>query len=112
MHVPLLSGSLSSPDNMMWVSTHRPDSEKLLPLFCGPEFDRDDVPPMIPLKANTVGKISLFSSQYDEAVYDEVIDRLNQVYVALYTRIPRADCRISGGGVGDFRQTWRPHSLK
>lgn len=88
VHVPLLSGSLSSPDNMMWVSTHCPDSEKLLSLFCGPEFDKEDVPPMIPLKANTVGKISLFSSQYDEAVYDEVIDRLNQVYVA-FTRASR-----------------------
>lgn len=88
VHVPLLSGSLSSPDNMMWVSTRGSSSGELLSIFRGPDFDAADVPPLIPLKANTVGKIAQFSQQYAEAVYDESIDRLNQVYVA-FTRASR-----------------------
>lgn len=88
VHVPLLGGSLSSPDNMMWVSTRDEATGELPAIFRGPEFDPADVPPLIPLGAATVGKIPQFAAQYAEAVRDESIDRLNQVYVA-FTRASR-----------------------
>ena len=88
VHVPLLGGSLSSPDNMMWVSVRDEATGALPAIFRGPEFDAADVPPLIPLGAATVGKIPQFEAQYAEAVRDESIDRLNQVYVA-FTRASR-----------------------
>jgi ATP-dependent exoDNAse (exonuclease V) beta subunit len=85
VHVPLLKGEFDSPDNMMWVPTVDGNG-KLLPVFKG--FNPDCVPPMIPLNAGTVGKMEMYSNLYDEAIRDESIDRLNQVYVA-FTRASR-----------------------
>lgn len=87
VHIPLLSGSLSSPDNMMWVSLFNADGTPL-DLLRTTGFNSDDIPPLLPLTASAVGKISLFKEQYDEAVHDERVDRLNQVYVA-FTRASR-----------------------
>ena len=88
VHVPFLGGSLSSPDNMMWVSTRDEMTGELSGIFSGPDFNADDVPPLLPLRATTVGKLSRFAVQYGQAVRDESIDRLNQVYVA-FTRASR-----------------------
>ncbi|MDE7442724.1 MAG: UvrD-helicase domain-containing protein, partial [Muribaculaceae bacterium] len=75
VHIPLLSGSLRSDrDTIRWYST---DGFK--------NFDKDIVPPMIPLASSSALSVTSFAAAYNKVLDDNLIDELNVLYVA-FTR--------------------------
>lgn len=87
VHIPFADWPMKKANRINWFKTITPDNG-CIPEFSAPEFNTDDIPPLIPMEPTQFFVGTSLEPQFNRIVQEEVVDNLNKTYVA-FTRASR-----------------------
>ena len=87
VHIPFAEWQMKKLSRINWFEINTPPSGCIAE-FRTPDFDPDDVPPLIPMEPSQMMAETSLKEQFDRIVQEDIVDNLNKTYVA-FTRASR-----------------------